>query len=682
MIYKDINKTKIRTLTNKVKGDKLKKKGFWNRFKRLSKPRGKPQWGIAIRAIILMAVGGLIGKFLGLDNGINTIIFVTLLASIIIDISLPIRKVAILALLGFLMTILAFVSASLALSSLVVFIFFTIVWTFFSISMYIFGKVEGSLGFTFFLIYFVAVLLVNNQSSTLDWVIYCIIAYLVASILFLPKLWIEKKRIREMVSLGFNPDSSLKNVLNSKNLISGISIPSNYYEIFKLGSYLKILRSICNLTNSMQNSKSQSYFKNFLDHTDNFSSQIGDNFNKKKGPIDLDDFDKQLSTLESKFSAVKDNNITVIEISRAIGYMLNKSNEILAKGKGRTIKKINEPNNSLKEVLRANFNIQNLYIRHTIRFTLAMTISLVLIYITRERSVIWITMGVLIILKPDISSTIDNLISRVGANFFAIILAIICSLIFPHYLLVWLAFIMLFLFRAFYPNYISLSVMTMTVFIVLIWPTGTVFDNALSRLIDIALGGLIAYICAYIILPSRISINLPDQLFRTIKANIEYAKLVLVYTPSEHTTKELSECFKKYIMEENNLGAGVKKLEDTFNDITDDLELYEEIIALNNRIIVDLSLIVAMININGESLADLNINKIKNVLQKIENSLIDDIKPLKVSIENMSIDYSDNKETKDLKQVIDGIISDLQLMQTGIIIAEESGLLQRYTKLT
>lgn len=113
----------------------------------------------------------------------------------------------------------------------------------------------------------------------------------------------------------------------------------------------------------------------------------------------------------------------------------------------------------MKEVLKANFNFKNLYIRHAIRFTLAMTISLILVYLTRERSVIWITMEVLIILKPDITSTVDNLISRVGANFFAIILAIILSLIFPHDLLVWLAFIMLFLFRAFYPNYMGFSVM-------------------------------------------------------------------------------------------------------------------------------------------------------------------------------------------------------------------------------
>jgi uncharacterized membrane protein YgaE (UPF0421/DUF939 family) len=109
----------------------------------------------------------------------------------------------------------------------------------------------------------------------------------------------------------------------------------------------------------------------------------------------------------------------------------------------------------------------------------------------------------------------------------------------------------------------------MTVFIVLVWPTGTVLDNAIARLVDIALGGVVAFICAYIILPSRVSVNLPDQLSRTIKANIEYVKLVLVTSPTEQNTKNVSKSFKNYIMEENNLEAGVKKLEATFRDINE-----------------------------------------------------------------------------------------------------------------
>ena len=70
----------MRSITNNGNGDKLKKKGFWYRFKRLSRPTGKPQWVLAVRAIILMVIASMIGKFLGLTTGINAIIFVTLFA--------------------------------------------------------------------------------------------------------------------------------------------------------------------------------------------------------------------------------------------------------------------------------------------------------------------------------------------------------------------------------------------------------------------------------------------------------------------------------------------------------------------------------------------------------------------------------------------------------------------------
>ncbi len=224
----------------------------------------------------------------------------------------------------------------------------------------------------------------------------------------------------------------------------------------------------------------------------------------------------------------------------------------------------------------------------------------------------------------------------------------------------------------------------MTVFIVLVWPTGTVLDNAIARLVDIALGGVVAFICAYIILPSRVSVNLPDQLSRTIKANIEYAKLVLVTSPTEQNTKNVSKSFKNYIMEENNLEAGVKKLEDTFRDINDDLELYQEIIASNNKMAADLSGITAILNNNGKTLVDLNIDvhKIKKTLHNVENSLTDDIKPSRLSMDNILLDYTDNNESKDLEQIISWIISDLGMMHKDINIAKETGLLQMYTKLT
>ncbi len=660
------------------------KRSLLERFKRLSKPSGSPQWGHAARAIILMVIAGLIAKFLGFDNGIRTIMIVTLLASIIIDISLPIRKVAILTLSGFIMTNLAFISASLALSSLEVFIFFTVLWAFFSISMYIFGTLEGSLGFTFFLIYFIAVLMVNNQISTLDWSIYSTLSYLVASILFIPKIWLEKKKLRNMVTVGFIPGSSIRDIIYTRNILSGIPINSNYFDIFKLGSYLKSFRSYGNLISSRLTPESRSLFKKFLNLSDEIAINIADHFRSNKGIVDLKEFNIQVSKIESHFLDNSSDRDSFVEVSHGILDILHKSNSLLSKEPKKTMMKIKIPKKTLKEVLRANYNLNNLYIRHALRFTLAITVSMILIYLTRERNVIWVTMGILIILKPDITSTIDNLISRVGYNFFAIILAIIISVIFPHSLLVWLAFIMLFLFRAFYPNYMGLSVLAITVFIVLIWPTGTVFDNAIARLVDIAFGGLIAFTCAYIILPSRITVNLPDQLIRTIKANIEYANQILATKTKNFEKEKVIECFKNYMREENNLEAALKKLEDSFKDINEDLELYQEIIASNNKLAADLTAMAALLNKHRESSKDLerDKSKIKNALKNLDNFINGNLNPENVSSDTFSNENEDKNETTDLEQIIRWIISDLHLIQNYVELANETGVLQRYIKLT
>jgi hypothetical protein len=293
-------------------------------------------------------------------------------------------------------------------------------------------------------------------------------------------------------------------------------------------------------------------------------------------------------------------------------------------------------------------------------------------------------MGVLIILKPDITSTIDNLITRVGYNFFAIIIAIIISFVFPHDLLIWLAFIMLFLFRAFYPNYMSLSIMAMTVFIVLIWPVGTVLDNAVARLVYISLGGIIAFICAYIILPSRVTVDLPAQLSRTINANVEYANNVLITSPKDLNTNRIKKCFENYLMEENNLEAAVKKLEDTFKDINEDIELYQELIASNNKFAADLTGIAAILSINGLALEDLEVEiyKIKKALQTLKISLNNDIKTFTVSKDNFSINFTVNSKANDIQELICWILSDIILMQRGIEIGKETDILKRYTKLT
>ena len=89
--------------------------------------------------------------------------------------------------------------------------------------------------------------------------------------------------------------------------------------------------------------------------------------------------------------------------------ILNKAINLISKdseeGNDKKIK-IESVHNSLSEVLKSNFNLQNIYMRHAVRFSLAMTLALLFVHLTHNRDVIWVAMGVLIVIKPDIASTI------------------------------------------------------------------------------------------------------------------------------------------------------------------------------------------------------------------------------------------------------------------------------------
>ena len=95
----------------------MKKKGFSGRLKILSKPSGSPLWKQAAKSIVLIFLAAFLAKYLGLDKGVSAVMFTTLVATIIIDLPLPLNKIVPLAMVGFIMTLLAFVSSSLALSS-------------------------------------------------------------------------------------------------------------------------------------------------------------------------------------------------------------------------------------------------------------------------------------------------------------------------------------------------------------------------------------------------------------------------------------------------------------------------------------------------------------------------------------------------------------------------------------
>jgi len=79
------------------------RKSKFERLKVLIRPTGKPLWATAVKSFLLMVLAVLIAILLGWDNGISVVAIVTIVITRIIDIDLPVRKVAPLTFVGFIM---------------------------------------------------------------------------------------------------------------------------------------------------------------------------------------------------------------------------------------------------------------------------------------------------------------------------------------------------------------------------------------------------------------------------------------------------------------------------------------------------------------------------------------------------------------------------------------------------
>lgn len=627
-----------------------------------------------------MVFAGLIAKFIGFEQGIKAIMFSTLIATIIIDVPLPLRKIVPMVLIGFLMTLLAFISSSLALASLPVFLFFTVVWAFFSLSLYIFSETAGLFGFIIFSGYFMSVLLVNRDVSTMDWGLYIILAYLIGSILLIPKLGGSKKDLLKMISSPFSPETSLENVLSIRQALSDLSLDSRDYELFRVGTYLTGFREYSKLVLSRLSGKSLDLFEKFIDTSNETSQGIASSIKNDSKPVETGSIDDEIENMEKILDSGDPDTGTIMQLSNDIKNIIKRANALLLMEYPTSEKKkIISPRNTLKNVLSANFNLDNLYIRHALRFTLAMTLGLLAVYLSHDRDAIWITMGILIIIKPDVTSTLNNIILRVSFNFIAIILAIAIGFVFPHQMLVWLGFLMLFLFRAFYPTYMGLSVMTITVFVVLLWPTGLLWENAVARMIDICVGAIIAFFCSYMILPSRMKVNLPEQVARNIRTNSEYLKNVIHHQNTNYNHGRAVSCFRNYMLEEKNLESSIKKIEDTFEDVNSDVQIYHGLNAINRKLGSDITAVAAIIE-SGESLPDISRFKEQtiNALNELALSVEKNIILPRAKIDRLQFNAESSDVPDNLENYLNWIISDIKHLQAEVEIAFKSRTLEKY----
>src|SRR5699024_2686252 len=181
---------------------------------------------------------------------------------------------------------------------------------------------------------------------------------------------------------------------------------------------------------------------------------------------------------------------------------------------------------------RENLNLRSNNFRHSLR--LAITLSAT--YLTVEMMELghmgtyWILLTILVILRPGFGLTKERNIQRIAGTFIVGIIGFLVLIFVQDEVIrfIFLIFFFLTAYSFFRINYIILVIFITPYVLILLSFTGmNSLDIAKARIIDTFLGGLLAFLSSYLILPSWESSQIKGRLEKVLVANYNYLVIVL-----------------------------------------------------------------------------------------------------------------------------------------------------------
>jgi hypothetical protein len=204
------------------------------------------------------------------------------------------------------------------------------------------------------------------------------------------------------------------------------------------------------------------------------------------------------------------------------------------------------------------------------------------------------------------------------------------------------------------------------------------------------IGSAIAFAVAYFILPSKLKVNMSQEVVNRLKSNINCIRFVIMLAIENSSNKEkTTSILNGMILTHNNLEAGINKIINSFVDAEDDIAHYNNISESNDSLSGDLIAIYNQINkITGsKTLLKPPLLLIENILINLKNYVENEIElqnwpesELSLELEDMESNITD-KESKIIIEYLKWLISDLELVYSSIKLAKDSGTLNKYKNL-
>lgn len=613
------------------------------RLKRLFQPNDlKPQWNMALQTLLALFLAIIITQILGLKTATMAFIVSTFMASILVGINLSIRILAKLSVLTGLIIGLAFLTAYLSLINLYIATVLIVLWGFTAAYSNIFGRIPGALGFLGLMSYVLGVMVVvTPQAGPLSWALWGFSGAIISSVVMIvPKLLQNKKKIQKIVGKCILPDSSFKTILYARSFLVGGSDPK-LESMVEIGRRLIVARIsgrriIANMSGDPQN-----IFQDFMESSDELSCYMASYISHEysRSEMTMESLNRDLVKLK-RILKEKDDYKVDGQVLAAYESALNIRNifedafEVINGKKSFKIPEINlKPQQSFLKSLKSNLSLENMWIRHGLRLGIAIGIGFVVANFLSLQSSLWIVISILVVLQPDINSTQNKMVLRIIATVLGVAVAILLSGFLTFTGMTWVLWIlsgMMFLTMIAYWNVsypITLIVSTMS--IIFIQAPNHVLMVGFARSLDILIGSLIAVCMGYLILPTRLKVNVPGEIKNRMGATSDYIHIVILPCLKNVSQKEEAvSVFKSMEISRNNLEAGIKKVQNSFDDADSDISSYRSITDSMDALTADLTALITQFKRvermeEPENMAITVEEILKPVLECIDSVLID-----------------------------------------------------------
>lgn len=466
-----------------------------------------------------------------LSNMVPFVLLTEMLVYFLINRKLPIE---LLIKLVFLITIVftfSIFSATISLLHPILLLIFTIFWSgIYALSMF-FGRLTrifGLLSILYFLIVSLNLTTLNLNTFQL-WVLSVLSSILSGFTIVLINYLKNDPAICTAVAKCFKLNSSLSEISYVEELASEFS-NNKLISLIEISKDIKISRLNVDKIKSNLDLDVLIVFEDILQEIDKLTYKINHNLAKNNS-----NFNISLKKFKSKLNFLyrfqeQDTDITeAVNKSEELLDIFQRANNILKNEFNEEYILPNLTSNIyVIDIIKANFNIDNIYIQNYIRFIVASTLSLLILILTNNynmHNLLFAIILVFLIIKPNIH---DNslMFSQMLSMLFAICISLGLSLYSPVWSLL-LVVILLCLSPSFKNNIIIKDFIFVTILLSIQINTITI-TNCLNYVFIYLIVCLTSLFVKLILYPHTSKINLYDSLSFKIKTNFDFIFEVLL----------------------------------------------------------------------------------------------------------------------------------------------------------